>query len=535
MRVMQAATVGSTDGDMRGTRRNRPLAATLAALALLFTVGCSSASAALFHPFVSSFGATETPGMGPGGVAIDNSLTASAGDVYVSDALHSVVNKFSATGSYLTQITGTSSGPFGTSQAQNAVNASGDVYVADTMGHVVDEFDPTGAYLSQIQIPEEGTPYAVSVDGSGEVLIAVSNAVYKYDPASASLTTFATGTSGGAFGFLGGVAVDGDPSSPAYGDVYVVDFATEVVDVFDSSGTYLSHLTGTPSGPFPFIYRDVVDPASGDLYVTAENAIDEFGPTGAFLDKISDPHIGFVTSVAVNAASGDIYAADFPNEAIDMFGPSVVVPEVTMIPPTNLRPKGVTLHGKVGPAGAGAVTSCQFEYGTTASYGEVIPCTQATPYSKQTDVSAGIKGLTPDTVYHYRLSTSNANGPSYTDDSTFETTGPPTIEEESTVTVLQRRATLQGEINPHGFYTVYRLEYGGTESYGHTRPRGPGGIGSGVNIQIVNREISGLKPNTTYHYRFVVKSSQGTVFGPDRTFTTPAGTCGRACKRKALR
>ena len=92
-------------------------------------------------------------------------------------------------------------------------------------------------------------------------------------------------TPAGQFGAVNGVAVDDDPSSPAYGDVYVDDPGKDVVDVFNASGAYQSQLTGTPSGgPFSSPTRVAVDPASGDLYVAdaGSHTIDEFSPTGTW-------------------------------------------------------------------------------------------------------------------------------------------------------------------------------------------------------------------------------------------------------------
>jgi hypothetical protein len=428
-----SATTGLAEVAVRGSRRGRLLTATLAAFALLLLgVGGSSASAKLVHPFISSFDGSGTPAgsMNAHGIAVDNSSSVSRGDVYVSGFSFNAplpVNKFSASGSYLSQIVDAASGPLVGTFAQNAVNMNGDLFVAETGKRTVDEFGPTGAYLSSVELPEESFPWAEAVNSSGEVLIAAANAVYRYDPATSSLSPFSSGPRGGNFEEAFGVAVDDDPSSPSYGHVYVVEPTAKVVDVFDSSGTYLSELTGTPSGPFPGGFNAVVDPASGDLYVDAENAIDEFSPTGAYLTAIDIPNEATVSSVAVNAHSGDIYAA-VDGEAVDVFGPAVILPDVTTGPATDLRPTGATLHGHVDPAGGGRITACRFEYGTSSSYGETVPCSSHGPYWRPIDVSANLGWLTPSTTYHFRLSASNANGADYSEDGTFETPPLPTCE-----------------------------------------------------------------------------------------------------------
>jgi hypothetical protein len=421
---VSTATTGLTKAAVRSSRHGRLFAALLTAFALSLGVGSSSASALLIHPFISSFDGHETPAgsMNAHGVAVDNSSSVSAGDVYVSGVNFNValpVNKFSATGSYLSQIIETPTAPLAGTFAQDAVNMSGDVFIAETGHNLVDEFGPTGTYLSHIELPEESYPWSEAITHSGEVLIAGLNAVYKYDPATSSLSVFASGTPAGAFENAFGVAVDDDPSSPAYGHVYVTDAGTSTIDVFDASGNYLSQLTGTPSGPFPAAFFDAVDPTSGDLYVPSENAIDEFSPTGAYITTIDIPN-GTVASVAINAKSGDIYAS-VQGEAVDIFGPAVILPDVSTSSATEVQPTQATLHGYVDSAGGGRINACQFEYGTSLSYGETVPCTPGRVYARSADVRAKLKGLAPATIYHFRLSASNANGANYSEDGTFET------------------------------------------------------------------------------------------------------------------
>jgi hypothetical protein len=509
---------------MWGTRLRRSVVIALAAVALAVVVDGSVASAAEIHPFISSFNGEPGHSMSATGVAVDNSCEQhkpaplpepqckaadpSNSDVYVSDKSNGVVDKFSASGTYLSQLTGTPSGPFGSLYGQDAVNASGDVFVPDLFG-AVDEFDPSAVYVTQIPKGGEGYTIGVAVNAAGEVFVASgTRAVYKYDPVTSTVSTFATGFEGAY-----GVAVDDDPSSPAYGHVYVVDGTTGVVDVFDSSGARLSQLTA-PSGS----YNAVVDAATGDLYVAGSHVVYEFSPTGARMSKIPTSGEAF-TSVAVNATSGDVYVSG--SAGVEIFGPGVIGPDATTSPPTAVQPTEVTLHGRLDPVGGGEVTSCRFEYGTSTTYGETAACSPAAPYTVPTNVSATVGGLSPETEYHYRLSVGNANGTNESEDGTFETTGPPTIGEQSVDQITQSTAMLHAQLNAHGIDTHYRFEYGPTTSYGTSVPVPDGDAGAGLVPVEVSAQATGLSLSTTYHYRLVAENGvDPAVDGPDGEFTS---------------
>lgn len=80
-------------------------------------------------------------------------------------------------------------------------------------------------------------------------------------------------------------------------------------------------------------------------------------------------------------------------------------------------------------------------------------------------------------------------------------------------------ATLNATVNPAGAVTTAIFEYGTTSSYGSTVPitLGPS---NGTVAQNVAANISGLVPNTTYHFRVKATNVSGTTFGRDLTFTT---------------
>jgi len=104
----------------------------------------------------------------------------------------------------------------------------------------------------------------------------------------------------------------------------------------------------------------------------------------------------------------------------------------------------------------------------------------------------------------------------------------PTIVSQYAAALGANRAVLKAQINPHFFAsTTYYLEYGLglCSSSACTVTPAPPGVqlpGGQKNSPLATNGVvlSGLIPETTYHYRFTAISGPFTVTGPDRTFTT---------------
>ena len=107
---------------------------------------------------------------------------------------------------------------------------------------------------------------------------------------------------------------------------------------------------------------------------------------------------------------------------------------------------------------------------------------------------------------------------------------PPRVDSESARGVGSGSASLGAEVNPGGYDTHYHFEYGReTCSAGGCleAPVGGADLGSGQADLVASVALSGLQPETTYHYRVLATNAFGTVAGPDQTFTTyPLGAPG---------
>jgi len=84
-------------------------------------------------------------------------------------------------------------------------------------------------------------------------------------------------------------------------------------------------------------------------------------------------------------------------------------------------------------------------------------------------------------------------------------------------------STLTGTVNANNSSTAVTFEYGLTTNYGSTAPADQSPV-SGSSDTSVSAALTGLTPNTTYHYRVKGVNDGGTTNGLDSTFTTLAGS-----------
>ena len=90
---------------------------------------------------------------------------------------------------------------------------------------------------------------------------------------------------------------------------------------------------------------------------------------------------------------------------------------------------------------------------------------------------------------------------------------------ESASDIAATTADITGGINPEGISTTVQFDYGTTTSYGTTVTASQSPVNGTIGVS-VSSDITGLTPNTLYHYRVKATNSAGTSYGADSTFTT---------------
>lgn len=183
-----------------------------------------------------------------------------------------------------------------------------------------------------------------------------------------------------------------------------------------------------------------------------------------------------------------------------------------------------TLNGSLDPDGI--ATQYHFEYGLVGELTQSTPPVAASGSGDQ-PVSAAVSNLKPGAVYSYRLVGANSLGTTRGVIKTFRVAGPPSIAGVRATEVRETSAQLNARINPGGYPTTYRFEYGKTTDYGSTIPIPPveGDAGEGADFAPVSNQLEGLEPGVTYHFRVVATNQWGDTVGADTTFNFFPQSC----------
>jgi hypothetical protein len=421
---------------------------------------------------------------------------------------------------------------------------SGNSYLADRGNHRIAKFGPDGEFLLAWGWGvADGTTPALQTCG----------------PESAAARCFA-GLAGPGAGELGrpqGVAVDNDPASASFHDVYVIDDENLRVEKFGPGGDFLltfggevnetkvaereaeeaasepvtvtpaeenlcaagsgdecgAGLQGGGSGSFEgFEGTPIAIGPTGTVYVGDRERVQEFSSSGAFEEEITIAGGSFLHALAVDS-TGDLYLTDEAVGGVHKYSPA-----------------GVEL-GEPRDPGAGA-------FQTSIAIG---PADQLFSFDAEAEAidAFGAGGDKLSTLTEPGGGGSGGDGLAYVDTAASlfvvhsefvhvvvsPTPGTPLVLPGSTqaAEILPTTATLRATLNPEGGEeTTYSFQYGTSTTYGETVPIPPAELSGGpFEDQAVAAVISGLSADTIYHFRVLATNKAGkNTAGPDQSFET---------------
>ena len=248
---------------------------------------------------------------------------------------------------------------------------------------------------------------------------------------------------------------------------------------------------------------------------------------GASLDSIPHRQRGFAGAIAglIAAATVALWApaaGAMPLPGLGSAGSGPAVQNEFSQPTSG----GATVRADINPEGSD--THYYIQYGSGLSYGSVVPASPADVGSGSAfvRVSQSIFNLQPLHTYHWRVVATNSGGTTDGADQLFATPPPttpqgaPVATTGSATAITSTGATLNGTVNPSGSATTYHFQYGTTSGYGAVAPVPDGSAGSDRAAHAEQVAVTGLSPNTTYHFRIVASSAGGTSSGADHMFRT---------------
>jgi hypothetical protein len=339
-------------------------------------------------------------------VAVDNSGTATDGDIYVSQAQFRLVDVFASSGAYLGQITGYDEGPSAEGPIAQlgescgvAVDSNGAVYVGDTAG------ENGGVHK---YVPNANPP--ANVD---------STANFGYP----SPCTLAAG------------------AGPSAGFIFATEYyGQQKLAKLDSS-------SGEEKYALPNEVTTVsVDPTSGHVYAVKGSELQEFDASGASsASTVSLTNLSGGSGVAVRGSSGNVYASKAGSSTVSVYGPAV--------PAFPEPPEQLTTGEIFGSAQVGNSLFC----GTGNWSGNPIFTFQwlrnGNEIGGATESSHALTAEDLGTVVQCRVTATNANGRTVAinagEGANVVASGPP----QASASLSQSGLTFDGIFNGRVFYS----------------------------------------------------------------------------------
>jgi hypothetical protein len=471
-------------------------------------------------------------------------------------------------------------------QCEEEDPSNGDVYVADTgIGHrVIDKYSADGKYLGQITTGEgplqnEGLR-GVAVDPKGTV------SVYREHPgidrfSNATPNVFvAPELQPGPFGALAlqtlGFAVDSKGSF--YGAVFVEGIPRAIK--WDLTGKVLIEELGSgePTGI-------ATEQTSDTSIVDTGKRLTVFNPEGEELERLGEEggaeHLQAGAGIGANAVEGFLYVADPLAGPVAIFGPAQpTVPKVEGQSVKDVGASETSITAEINPRSEANETATEyhFQYGRcttpttceSSPYEAIIPVPdgQIAPDFESHVVTTKLEGLQPASTYHFRAIARNAHGEAQAStEATFTTQGiggelllsdnrgwelvSPPDKQGSQIEPLEKSGVVQAAASGHGVTylanapteanlqgnsnEVQVLSSRGLESWSsrdiaipHTSATGKSGLGEGPEYKLFNRELteSAVQPFGEFIPQLSAEASESTAYLHDLS-----EGCGGSCFR----
>jgi len=432
--------------------------------------------------------------------------------------------------------------------------ATGDVYVADTGNHRVSEFEANGTFIRAFGKNVGG----LGVDVCGG-LVSCEAGTEGSEPGELTTPVF--------------VAVDNDPTSASFGDVYVADTADNLVSKFSEEGNLVAswgtggQLNGStaPDGPLDGIDGVAVN-GNGNLLVITGTAENDRNQVFRFAQDGSSP-VDFPTTrvMAPNALAvdpaGNLFKVngDGSVEKLKAGGEDVGTVTRDTEPPAPPVSSAIAIEPSSGDLfvanAAGSIDHYAFNGSGQVIEPEGPPCTPESSKGCPSPSDSTSTGFAPSGIAV--SDAAGAPGDTYVaNPSTGEVSqyGPlvtvPDVVTGPAEHVGPTSATLTGAVNPDKvLVTTCEFEYvsdatlrvatgrdyqelieGGTFTpefiFSHVGVHAPceepdgGEVGEGTEPVGVHANLTGLEEGGTYHYRLKGENANGSSIAAVLAFTT---------------
>ena len=193
-------------------------------------------------------------------------------------------------------------------------------------------------------------------------------------------------------------------------------------------------------------------------------------------------------------------------------------PTVTTNTVTNITPNSATCGGNVTAEGSGAVTARGVCWSTSPN-----PTTSNSHTNNGTGMgsfTSTLTGLNQGTLYYVRAYATNSEGTAYGEEVSFSTICTHSVTTNNVSYITQTSATCGGYVTVYysGTTVTERGVCWSTSNQSPTLTDNHTSSGSGSGNFTSN--LTGLTQNTTYYVRAYATSSEGTVYGQTKQFTT---------------